>query len=206
MKVRLYVEGGAVSRKDDLIKSRRALTAWLKKLDLVNLPQVALTGPGPKALAEAEARTKQAKGQETVLALVDSEGTLENIEQPLSLFQAKHKTKFIYLTDEQILVMVQCMEAWICADKNAVREAYPKGQHSNRFEQENPESKTPPQLCKYLEKVSKKPDQDKPLYKKGKPAFELFGKTDPNIVAHRCPSAERAIRILKNVCNAADLS
>ncbi len=125
--------------------------------------------------------------------LIDSEATVVEIEQTWDhLRQRDGWSKPRGATDDQVLFMTTCMETWIAADREALREAYARrGINENAL---------PP-----LDALESRSSQDvfnrlkngtNNQFDKGEESFKILGQLNPDTLAEYLPSFERARRIL----------
>jgi len=98
--------------------------------------------------------------------------------------------------DDQVLFMTTCMETWIVADRNTLK---------NHYGSKLQESALPPVLSE-LEQRTRDEVQDKLVhatrscsnaYKKGRRSFEILGKLIPDTLERNLPSFVRVRRILR---------
>lgn len=127
--------------------------------------------------------------------LVDSEEPLANAES--SWDHLKNRDNWdrpAAATDDQVLFMTTCMETWIIADRDVLKQHY-----GNKLQ----DSALPPLVN--LEIRGRQDVQDKlchatrdcsNAYAKGKRSFELLAKLTPSTLKQHLPSFVRTLRIL----------
>ena len=129
MSVKIYVEGGGV-RESSLTKCRRGFTKFFAELLRgKNRVRVIPCGGRAKALRDFRIAHEAAKSGEHVILLVDSEGPVEPHVSPWDYLWVNEKDKWEKpknAEEDQAHLMVQCMEAWFMADREAVVEYFGK--------------------------------------------------------------------------------
>lgn len=95
-------------------------------------------------------------------------------------------------------LMVQCMETWFLADRDAViryfrlpKDGGPLPKHAH------PELVPKVRILDSFDKASHQSRRRR--YQKGADALALLGLVDPNIVAERCPHARQFFDALRNL-------
>ena len=98
-------------------------------------------------------------------------------------------------TDEQCHLMVQIMESWFLADREALEEFYGQGYRENALPQ-NPqvEQIAKDDVLDGLRDAAR--DTSKRRYDKGSHGFEILAKLDPEKVQDASPHAKRFIEAL----------
>ena len=120
---------------------------------------------------------------------------MADIEQPWAhLNERDGWSKPAEADDEQVLLMVTCMETWIVTDRDTLQ---------NHYGSELQDTMLP--ALHDMERRSRSSIQDAILratqnctnaYKKGKRSFEVVGKLDPNALQEHLPSFARCMRVL----------
>ena len=143
-------------------------------------------------------RTTRQRVNELFLLLVDSEGPVvsghsswqhlrnrDNWEQPTGA------------DDDSAHLMVQVMETWFLADRDALRRFFGPSLNENHFGQwPDLEVVHKDTVLNALERATA--NCQKP-YSKGKVSFELLGQIDPEAVAAACPHAEELLDYLRGL-------
>jgi hypothetical protein len=137
---------------------------------------------------------QQADDETLVILLVDSEDPIEP-ETEDDDANAKARVRHLRQRDgwdlsgvdpKQVHLMVQCMEAWIVSDPEAVSAYYGNGFHAKSLPQrQNLEEESKPNVLDKLKKATR--DTKKGEYAKIKHASKLLEQIDPRKVARRCP-------------------
>lgn len=188
IEVKLFVEGGGDSDAQHRL-FRENLHELLKKDGLAGrIPRIVACG-GREQTYDA---FKNYEGGYGVM-LVDSEKAVpdfdENNPQTPWQFLAPWQRP-AHTSDEQCHLMAQCMEAWLLADWDAVKEYYGKGFNENAL----PKGGNLPSVSKqalYSALESATAACKKGVYSKGGHGFELAGKVDPARIRASCKWADR---------------
>ncbi len=98
-------------------------------------------------------------------------------------------------SDEQVLLMVTCMETWIATDRDTLGKHYGANlQESALPPLDNMETRARNDVSKSLERATSK---CRNAYTKGKRSFEILGKLNPETLRRYLPSFVRCERILR---------
>jgi len=192
--VRIYIEGGGPHKgKNAAIKCRQALHVFFEKFMDVGKVHPIACGGGREAFddfSHALADPKHA-GKEIFL-LVDSETSVAagtTAKQHL-----RHVNKWIFsdsVSEDRVHMMVQCMEAWFMADKDAVARYYgsefPVGSLPGN---PNIEAIDKKDILNALQHAAK--NTSKGGYNKGSDAFAILGLINADRV---CAAFARAARL-----------
>lgn len=196
MRVQLYVEGGGAGKP--LRSSCRVGFAELLKKAGFRLRIVAC---GSRNAAFDRFKTALAGGDDYYpMLLVDSEAKVLDADKPWPhLAKQDRWKKPRRAKDNQAQLMVQCMETWCVADRDALH---------GFFGQDLRESALPP--LNDLERRSKGDVQrklkhatrecgDDRMYRKGKRSFELIAELDPSVLKERLPHFNRLCETLESL-------
>ena len=132
------------------------------------------------------------------MLLVDSEGPVPKRRGTWSHLKAcDHWGKPRGATDDDAHLMVQCMEAWFLADKDALASYFGSGYSGNAIPA-NPN----------IEEVAKRDIENglrnatrgcpKGSHDKGRDSFAILGALDPQKVTTASPHADRLVRTLQS--------
>jgi hypothetical protein len=126
VKVTLYVEGGGNDSKLLRTLCRRGFKELLAKCGFESkMPQIVACGPRNNAFKLFCTAHAQAQSDEVVLLLVDSEDQLQNIHEAWAHLKARDQWQPPpEATDNQVLLMVTCMETWLVTDRQALQLFY----------------------------------------------------------------------------------
>ena len=96
--------------------------------------------------------------------------------------------------DDQVLFMTACMETWIAADRDALKEHYGNKLRVNTLP--SPSRLEEIERHDVQERLIRATQECKNAYKKGKRSFEILEKLDPGVLKKHLPSFVRVDRIL----------
>ncbi len=196
--IEIYIEGGGDSKHlwrelrlgfDVLFRTLK--TAAKAKGLKWNL---SLGGGRPETCKDFIQASQQADKHTLVVLLVDSDTPLplnddENADSAARKNALRDSyTKFDWksIAPENIHLMVQCMEAWIVADPDALASYYGKNFHSNKLPtRQNLEEEPKASLYDKLDQAVCHTQKAK--YKKIEHASKLLSMLDAGKVASRCP-------------------
>ena len=126
--------------------------------------------------------------------LIDSEAPLTgSIEQTWAHLQRRDRwRKPPGASDDQVLFMTTCMETWIVADRDALREKYSRGEwRENALPPlDDLENRSPQDVLDRLRRATGN------RYEKGDESFKVLGTLNPDTLEQHLPSFRRARRIL----------
>lgn len=195
-KVRIYVEGGGQDgRRSDLkIACRRGFTEFVRKAGFEGrMPAIIACGSRNDAFDSFMTAVRQ--GNAAVL-LVDSEEPLRN-DSPAKHVQLRDGWAInARVSDEQIHLMVQCMENWFLADKDALAQFFGQGfQVSALPANANVEEISKADVFAALAQATKAA-KTKGRYGKGAHSFDILKVIDPDKVKAAAPHARRLLEYL----------
>lgn len=195
MSARIYIEGGGDS-KELKIRCREGFRRLFRKLGLAGrLPQLVACGPRSDAFNSFRTAHQQAGRGGYVAMLVDSEDPVADIEMAWDHLQRCDKWEHPDgATDDQVLLMVTCMETWIVADRETLKAHYDSAFQENALPAlEDLEARDRDKIQTALQHATR---NCKNAYAKGKRSFEIVGKLEPKALRH-LPSFARIERILQ---------
>ena len=141
---------------------------------------------------------RNAEADELPILLVDSEGPWlldAPCEQHLQANDRWARPSGV--GDEQAFLMVQTMEAWLLADRAALRDYFGVSFRENRLpSQYNLEDIAKETALQSLERATA--DCNK-RYAKGTVSFEVLGRINPDAVSERCPHANAMLDCLRSL-------
>lgn len=199
---KLFVEGGG-NNNDPLAKEcREGFTKLLQKTALKGslpregrLPRVIPCGGRAAAFRDFSAALSRATKDDRFFLLVDSEDPVVDSEDPVqspSAWQhvAKRQrdkwSKPAGAKEEQLHLMVQCMETWFLADREALKKTFPTIDESALPKETVPiEQLDPEKLRQALNRAFLKG------YSKGDHSFKILAALDPAKIRAASPWAER---------------
>ena len=200
MTVVLYIEGGGDNRR----QSAQFREGWTKFFAMAGLggrmPKVVRGGSRQQTFDQFAADIVERRPDVIPLLLVDSEDSVRpdhSVWQHLKARKDDHWDRPIGAGDDDAFLMVQVMETWFLADRDALR-TYFGAQFVESALKQWPE----------LEAVSKKTVFDaldkataqcQKRYAKGKISFELLARVDPTRVEAACPHAKALLDRLESL-------
>ncbi|MEZ0296693.1 MAG: DUF4276 family protein [Candidatus Methylacidiphilales bacterium] len=194
MKAVLFVEGGGTG------SARECRRAFVKLLVSAGFDQskldVIACGSRGNVFRDFQKRCNQAGKHDFVCMLIDSEGEVSDSSKPwIHLRQQDNWVQPSHVENDQVFLMTRCMEAWLLADVQTLKEHYSRiGQKNLSSDPDHLETISPKELLKTLLKATEKCS---PPYSKGEQSFLLLAKINP-IALKQLGSYDRMERILKN--------
>ena len=196
VKVRIFIEGGSSGKISDKV-FKEAWTAFFAAAGLSGRMPRIVRGEG-RSTTFRKFRTARRRTNELLLLLVDSEGPVaaghsawqhlrnsDNWDQPIGA------------GDDSAYLMVQVMEAWFLADRDALRRFFGPSLNENHFrEWQNLEAVPKDTIYSALEQATRDCQQQ---YQKGKISFQLLGEISPGLVAAACPHADQLLTYLRTL-------
>jgi hypothetical protein len=194
VRVKVYVEGGGDTRQQQS-GLRRAFAQFIEETGLGgNMPRVIACGSRSTAFDDFKTGHKEA---ETVaILLVDSE---EPVTADSPWHHLQRRDGWIRppdTEDDQCHLMVQVMESWFLADREALAAYYGSDFRSSAIPQW-PEIEGIPKVdvLSGLHRATR--NTTKGSYRKGRHGFEILGRLDPNKVTTASLHAKRFVDSLK---------
>ncbi len=198
MKVRVYVEGGG-DQGSTKAACRKAFSEFFQK--------IISEGVRPKVIA-AGGRQNAFDGFKTALAsrldafvvlLVDSEDPVTAASGPWSHLKERDQwDRPQAATDDQAQLMVQCMESWFLADKEALAVYYGQGFNAGTLPSDpNIENIPKRQLLDSLSNSTRATQKEQ--YHKTRHGFDILERIDPVKVRAASYHAERLCAMLINM-------
>lgn len=195
MSAHLYIEGG--ESKEDQIRCREGFRKLLEKAGLSGrMPRLTACGGRESAFDDFKTAHAMRKRGDYIAMLIDSEDPVKDLDMPWAHLKSRDNwDKPVGATDEQVLLMVTCMETWIVADQAALQSHYgSKLQQSALPPLTDLENRHRHDLYDKLVHASRDCSN---AYAKGKRSFELVAKIDPIVLKQHLPSFVRVCRILE---------
>jgi len=198
--IKIYVEGGGDTH--ELRRQfRSGMSEFLKKLKLDIMPAIVACGGREQTFDRFSTAIKQGKN---AFLLVDSEEAVAREYQGKPWQHLKKRDNWdqpVGTTDEQCHLMVQCMESWFLADKDAVANYFGQGFNEKHFppQGQNVEVIAKDQVDEKLANATR--TCQKGPYNKGKHSFAILGLIDPDQVKLASPWAKRFFDMLNHDCH-----
>ncbi|MBK8916092.1 MAG: DUF4276 family protein [Phycisphaerales bacterium] len=199
MNSRLFIEGGGES-KDLKLRCREAFRKLLDRCGLAGrMPRLVASGPRNSAFDDFRTAHRQSDGDRRIYVglLVDSEQPVADSERPWAHLQQHDGWECpAGATDEQVMLMTTCMESWIAADRGTLEQFFGAGFNPDHLPAPRGiEARPPAEVLKSLESATRNCSSH---FSKGRVAFELIGRLNPDAVRPLLVSFARAERVLKN--------
>ena len=195
MRIKVFVEGGG---DRDLLRSkcREGFRKFFSEAGLKGrMPRIVASGSRRDAFDDFRAAVRRAKIDDFIVLLVDSEG-------PVTTGPWQHLTKRDNwdppsgTTDDQVHLMVQCMEAWFLADKDCLVAYYGDDFNQNALPpRQDIENIAKNDVLNGLKKATS--SVSKGEYGKGQHSFDILAQIDPTKVIAASPHAKRLVDTLK---------
>ena len=197
MSVTLYVEGGGDEEKLKR-ECRKGFRVFLENAGLKGkMPSIVACGGRDNAYARFKAQF--IGNNEKFMLLVDAEASVPapaTAAQPWQHLQDRDGwQRPPGATDGQCHLMVQTMESWFLADREALSTYYGQGFRGNALPA-NPHIEQIPKQDVDTGLQSATRDTTKGSYDKGRDSFEILGRLDPAKVTNASPYAKRFIDAL----------
>jgi Domain of unknown function (DUF4276) len=192
--VKLFVEGGGDS---DALKTecRRAFALLLERAGFKGrMPRIVPCGGRQRAFDQFRTALGTGDREDLALLLVDSEAPVTHRSpwDHVAQRQGDNWARPDGASDDNLHFMVQCMEAWLVADRSALRTFF--GQGFNEGALPSPTLKAEEvgkhDLGRKLEQATRD-TKTRGAYDKGKHSFKLLSALDPRLVRNAGPWAER---------------
>lgn len=197
MKVKVYVEGGGDS-KDLRTRCRRGFSSFFERATLAGrMPQVIACGGRGTAFDKFRTARRSRRADEFIVLLVDSEdpvaegsGTWEHLAVRDGWDTPPE------VGDEHAHLMVQCMEAWFLADREALAAFFGQGFNHNVLpSREEIEEVAKNDVLDGLRNATRR--SRKGEYGKGSHSFDVLERIDPAKVLAVSPHAKCLIDTLR---------
>ena len=190
--VKIYVEGGGANRK---LRNacRRGFTKFIDKAGLAgNTPQIVPSGSRGDAYNNFR---RALTGEDYAILLVDAEGPVVAQGSWQHLKASDNWDQPAGASNDQCHLMVQAMESWFLADRQALEEYYGSGFQASALPQ-NPsvEQISRQDVLNGLTRAAR--NTQKGPYDKGGHSYEILERLDPEKVRQASPYADRFVRAL----------
>jgi hypothetical protein len=195
----IYLEGGG-NAKDLHVRCRKGFRKLLKQCDgfAGRMPKLVACGSRNSAFDDFATAHARSRPGDFVAMWIDSEDPMERHERTWEHLRTRDGwTKPRGAVDDQVLMMTTCMETWIVADRESLKQHY---EHDGANRQE---SALPP--LDNLESRSRDEIQDKLVhatrkcpnaYEKGKRSFNVLAVLTPERLKPLLPSFRRVVDVL----------
>ena len=199
MSVRIYVEGGG-DDEDTITRCRQGFAAYCAKAAPgKHRPRIVPCGGRNQTFDKFRSAAQTGKVGDLCVLLVDSEGSV-GTKSPVAYLSARDGWDFPTLDRHQVFLMVQAMEAWFLADREALAAFYDGGflEKSLPGDPTNIEAVPKTDLESKLKHASR-PAKTKGVYHKVKHGLALLALIDPDKVERGSPHAADFHRFLRGL-------
>lgn len=191
--VRIYIEGGGDSAAQKA-EFRQGFSAFWEKAGLKGKkPKTVVCGSRNSAFQDFCSALKS-HPDEMILLLIDSEDPVPpNTPKWDFLKKRDGWDRPLQVGEEHVYLMIQTMEAWLLADRMALKNYYGNNFNSSALPViQNPiESLGKNVMYESLRRATE--NTTKKSYSKGGHSFQLIGLIDPQKVKASCPAAQQLI-------------
>ena len=201
MSGRVYVEGGGDGNKALKAECRRAFKVFFERAGLEGrLPRVVPGGSRQRTYEDFCTALSDPRDDDFIVLLVDSEGPVAEGDGPWTHLRNREGDGWDRpegATDDQAHLMVQCMEGWFLADREALRSVFGTGFRPGAL----PRRAEIEQVAKQdvlagLESATRDCERRRG-YRKGRDSFEVVAALDPAQVTAASPHAKRLVDVLR---------
>jgi len=199
VKIKIYIEGGGNNNQSLHRELREGFRKFFEKAGFVEkMPKLIACGSRNEAFKKFGLAVKSASDDELPILLVDSEESVTTTAwQHVKNRQGDQWDKPQTATDDHLHLMVQCMETWYMADKEALAEYFGQGFNSNALPRnQNIENIPKDDLFNKLKSATR--NTTKGQYNKGSHSFKILERLDPDKVREASPFAQRLLNFLDN--------
>ena len=189
--VTIYVEGGGDGARG-LQQVRLAFREFLSEFT-GSMPRIIPCG-GRGAAYDDFMTAVRSRPNEFILLLVDAEARVR-VASPRQHLRGRDGWDLSEVEEEQVHMMVQAIEAWMIADRDAVREYFGDGFNENALPgRRNPEEIPKDDLKGALIRAGR--DTNKKGYHEIHDGTKILEKLDPAVVRGACPHCRRLFTVL----------
>ena len=193
MTTKVYVEGGGDRNKALRTECRRAFRAFFEKAGLKQrLPQVVACGSRQRAYEDF--RRACTSGVNEPVLLVDSEGPVDQAGAWTYLRNKEGWRRPRNAQHNSAHLMVQCMESWFWADKQALANHYGPGLNRKLLTGGDIEKIPKADVERHLHAATRQSQRGS--YRKSRDSFAILGKIDAQSVCRASPHARRLVEKL----------
>lgn len=202
MSVRLYVEGGGDRNKALQAECRRGFSEFFRKSGLEGrMPRIVACG-GRRQAYDSFRVEQESEEDALQILLVDSEEAI-SAGGPWEHVRRRDGDQWARPADaseDQLHLMVQAMEAWFYADRDALASFYGSGFRPGPLSSRAKVEEIPKgDLFSGLQRATRECGR-KGEYSKGGHSFQLLALIDPARVQGASPYARRLIETLLRLC------
>ena len=197
MNIKVFVEGGG---ETNLLrtKCRQGFSKFFSKAGLEGrMPRIVASGSRGDAFKDFCQALHESGRDDFIVLLVDSEGPVVAGSSPWQHLKTRDNwDQPSGATDDQVHLMVQCMEAWFLADKGSLAEYYGDDFNQNALPaRQDIENIAKNDVSNGLKNATRS-RVSKGEYEKGQHSFDILEQIDPKKVIEASPHAERLVDTL----------
>ena len=193
---KVYVEGGGTS-KSLRAECRKGFSEFLSKAGLKgHMPRIVAAGSRQSAYNDY-VHALRTHTDYFVMLLVDSEHPLKADEMAWPFLRKRDGwAKPDGATDNTVHLMVQCMEAWFCSDRDCLEAYFGQGFNRNALpNRQNVEEIPKRDVLDGLKNASRQ-CTTKGVYSKGNHSFAILARIDPDQVLQYSQHARKLVDAL----------
>lgn len=200
VRVKICIEGGGSGREHDET-FRQAWTRFFAAAGLNRrMPRIVRGEGRTRTFDKFRESLQRRRRDEIVIMLVDSEGPVAADHNAWQHLQARPEDNWEQppeADDDSAYLMVQVMETWFLADRDALRRFFGTRLNENNFRQWTGLEEVPKDTV--INALERATSNCRKPYSKGKVSFELLGQIDPEQVAVACPHARELLDYLRGL-------
>ena len=192
----LYIEGGGEGR-DLGARFREGWNAFFKSAGLASKTKVVRGGGRRRTFNLFVTAIENNRPNVVPILLVDSEDPVAAGHTVWQHLSARDGWQRPSNAGDQAFLMVQAMETWFLADRDALRKYFGARFRQNALKKwPDLEAVPKPTVLGALKRATAKCTKH---YAKGKVSFELLAHIDPDLVATACPHAKALLNRLRQL-------
>lgn len=199
MSVTVCVEGGGDTRELRR-RCRKGFSEFFRKAGLSGrMPRIIPCGGRNNTFQDFATALAAGTGLDFVILLVDSEAPVDHgAGARLHLQSRDGWSPPEGTTDENVHLMVQCMEAWFLADRDTLAEFFRTGFNEKALPgRSDVENVSKDDLLRGIENATRR-CTPKGRYGKGRHSFQILEQLNPDKVTTASPHAKRLVDTLKD--------
>ena len=197
MRIKIFVEGGGET-KLLRTKCRQGFSKFFSKTGLEGrMPSIVASGSRRNAFDDFRAALRSPGKYDFIVLLVDSEGPVTTGPWQHLKKKPDNWAQPAGATDDQVHLMVQCMEAWFLADRDTLATYYGNGFNQKVLPAHQDIEKIPKDDISNGLKNATRSGVSKGEYSKGRHSFDILAQIDPDKVVAASPQAKRLVDTLK---------
>lgn len=197
MNVKVYVEGGG-DRRELRAKCRAGFNSFFGKTELAGrMPRIISCGGRQSTFEKFRTALTRAADSDFFVLLVDSEGPVAGGADVWTHLNARDGWgRPVGASDNSAHLMVQCMEAWFLADRDALGRFFGNGFNRNLLPHRREiENVSKHDIGRSL-KAATRQCRTKGEYDKGRHSFAVLAMLSPERVTAASPHAQRLVNTL----------